>query len=528
LIDPYNLYAFEADASGTIAYVQAFRHFAHGFNLGSLPRLNAYPPYFDGQYEIYAIGSFITDLLVRLRLISSTSLPTEQSVIIYTIRHMNAFFEVGACGFIFLSTRLLKASLPVAILAGTLFALSPQLLHIDLLRIDHLIIMLLCIVIYCCLRICNGGTSRSNGMFLGVAFGSLICTKIVAVVFVVPVALTLARSLRQRHFSVCVAFLVSSLTVACLLSLRYLRHASEIIGNVVDKIQGVNEWSAVLSKRPYLYYNWDQFLPQGIWFIIATGIGFIIACRCYIQKPKAEVGLMIAGFAIYSLLGIPSLKYARGGYHLLPFLILIVVAASGCLRTSRESIKGFPTNAFFPSCFCFLCLLPATWNSFMEYRGIRLDTTRVAASIRLTRSAPRDWLIENVPQGSRVAVLINSEWANPPIQDLGYDFSPKYFNFPYLDREQSAIFLPPKFQQLEAGCDIIVINDFHRSIFDYYLRYKFQLPEVAAKWDSFYVGLEKRYTSIKFTAEYSNYGVRSVEIFIVNPAILKKNASSNR
>jgi hypothetical protein len=500
--------------------------FAHGFHFDRLPELDITPPYLDGQYLIYAGASFITDLLIKCHLIGVTVLPTDQSIVIYSIRHTNAISEVGASALIFLSARQLLRSLPVATLTGVLFALSPQMLHIDLLRIDHLILFLLCSVIYFSLSICDSNHNRALGICLGLVLGALICTKITSIAFALPAALAVGHAVRRGNLFTCIACLTAGFTTICLLSFRYLDHASAIASNFAGKVHDVNRWKAVIPTKPYTYYSWEQFSPQGHWFVITCSIAIVIGAYCWIRIPRPDMAVLLISLFVYSALGIPTLKYERGGYHLIPFILLAVVGSARYCTSLFKRKQGPFVNRVLPLSICFLCFLPATSRCLTDYRRNRLDVTRREESVLETRSAPREWMSAHVRAGARIEILVASDWANPPIQDLGYDIRATLFNFPYLDKVKSALFLPPSFRDLESSCDVVLFNDFHKSIFLHFLRDELDLPDVATRWEAFYRDLALRYPPVTFTSPYYNYQMHSVEIYVIHPQVLSSDGNA--
>jgi len=63
--------------------------------------------------------------------------------------------------------------------------------------------------------------------------------------------------------------------------MRFLPHEIQqpgfIVRTAIEKIAIVEQWSSVISKSPYLYYNVDQFLPL---------ITYVKAC-CHGRKQSA-------------------------------------------------------------------------------------------------------------------------------------------------------------------------------------------------------------------------------------------------
>ena len=158
------------------------------------------------------------------------------------------------------------------------------------------------------------------------------------------------------------------------------------------------------------------------------------------------------------------------------------------------------------------------WNAYQE---VRLENSGRAESIELTRVAPREWFIKNVPPNTRVAIFNNSDWADPPIFDLGYDFSPTLLTFPYLDAEKMGRFSPPDPDTLPQMTDVIVLNSFHRTVYLGFMR-KFGHDELALEWERFFDELGRRFPHFQFKAPTPNYFVDQIDVIVLKPVLLAR------
>ncbi len=163
-------------------------------------------------------------------------------------------------------------------------------------------------------------------------------------------------------------------------------------------------------------------------------------------------------------------------------------------------------------------LLPLhhAWDAYQE---ARLEASVRGESIKLTRIAPREWFMKNVPAKTKIAIFINSEWADPPIFDLGYDFSPTLLKFPYLDAEKMGGFLPPDPDILPQIADVIVLNSFHRTVLLGFMR-QFGHDKVAIEWERFFDELTRRFPHFQFKAPSANYFVDQVDVIVLKPALV--------
>jgi hypothetical protein len=165
-----------------------------------------------------------------------------------------------------------------------------------------------------------------------------------------------------------------------------------------------------------------------------------------------------------------------------------------------------------------MCLLPALGNVNQHYAKHRFQAINRPESIRVTRLEPRKWIQKHVPPHARLATVWH-EWAEPPIQDLGFKFVPSFLT-PALDLEQLAKFHPPSIAELEAAWDIVMVNDFYLWISqDRELR-NAGFPQNADKWPPFWKQLAKQYPMKRFTAAVPNYCVREITVYVIHPEIL--------
>ena len=524
LVDTSYLYVFEADASAHVAEARAFAEVP----VTQLPVPGVYPPYFDGLNWIYAAGYLIAKLARTIGLLDAARFPTSESLAIFAVRSVNLLAQVGSVALVFLTVAKLGGSTLLALLLSLIFLFDPQLLGIDLLRVDRVILFLFILVFSFSLEVNHGRQQLLLDVALGVSAAALVMTKITSVVFLVVPAFAylhqrIALKAPLRHVS---AFLVSLAVASALIAIRYLmlgwRDAGLLARTLFDKLSMVVEWYAVMSREPYLYYNWDVFLPLGgtfmaIFLLALAGCFWGLVCR-----KSADAGLVLFPLAVLSLLGIPAFKYERGGYVLIPLYLYVITYGVWVLRD--ELTRVFPRGRmglcisgiviaavlFFP--------LHHAWNA---YQRTRLEFSARGESIRLTRIVPREWFVKNVPATTRVAIFINSEWADPPIFDLGYDFSPALLNFPYLDADKMGRFLPPAPDTLLQIADVIVLNSFHRYTYTALMK-KYGHDKVAVEWERFFDELYRRFPHLQFKAPSPNYGVDQVDIIVLNPSLLAR------
>ena len=125
LVDTYYLYVFEADAPTTVALAQAFAE-----DVTRLPVPTVQPPYFDGQYWIYATGYLMAKAAMTFGLLDEAGFPSSQSLAIFAVRYVNLLAEIGSVALAFVTVAKLGRSTLLALLLSLVFLFDPQMLGI--------------------------------------------------------------------------------------------------------------------------------------------------------------------------------------------------------------------------------------------------------------------------------------------------------------------------------------------------------------------------------------------------------------
>lgn len=518
LLDRYYIEVFEPDAESTIQLSLAF---VDASALRGLPVPYQYPPYFDAQYIAYAVGVLLTKALLLSGSLDPSALPTQQSVAIYAIRHVNLIAHASATAVVFVTCARLAQSLTTGALLAVVFLLSPHLLYIDLMRVDRIVMFFFVVVVYLSIVLAKQRKAITVDILLGLSSAALVMTKITSIVFLSAPIVGYVYTWRlkkqsPKHVS---AFAISFVLASIFLLMRFLPHEIQkpgfIVRTAIEKIADVQRWSSVFSKTPYLYYNVDQFLPYGIIFLTAFAGSLIILIAAIVRVRDFETILVLLLFLSVSAFGVASFKYERGTYVLAPIYLYVMARAVLCVEVwqSRNTQPHFPSRLLV-LVVILLALIISLHPLLGEYRRAKAAASARTESIRITRLMARDWLRANAPKGARVAMMFSARWANPPISDLGFKINSKFFDFPYLDPRELAKYVPPEFDDIELTYDVIIINDFHKS----YLGYVMQMQghhELVSKWTAFYEELPRRYFHKRFEAGSDNYGVKAVDIYLI-------------
>ena len=149
-----------------------------------------------------------------------------------------------------------------------------------------------------------------------------------------------------------------------------------------------------------------------------------------------------------------------------------------------------------------------------EYLRLVHEADHRGESTRELRIRPREWLQSNIPSGARITVLMHSNWANPPLDDLGYAVEYRYLSFPYLDATKMLQYRPPTMEHVLSTTDAIVINSFHHNLYLQALT-NYGYTELRKDWERFFSDLRSTFPVERFEAAHANYGVNWVEIVVI-------------
>ncbi len=522
----YYEWAFEPDAWATVNHTMAFMNFIRQGTPAALLPLSNWPPYFDGAFVLQAVCGFLVTPLRDWHWLDPALLSTDRSIAIWTIRNFNMLTYIITPLPLFYIGRSLSRSNLMGIAAAMMVALCPWILDADITRVDFPNNAAYCFLLWASFAIAGGDRRWRTGAMLGLSFALFASMKITAIAlsFVPAVAVLLAVTQRRYRWSQLGIALLCFLALAPILFIRYLLHASSLISNILSKIECQAMWKNLISAKPWLYYNWDYFLPYGYMFMILCGLSLVILLTHLTRKRDRRHILLLVILGLLSLMGIPVMKYCRGGYTLVPIYMLLIAAGAGvALTTVRRRFPGQGMGIALAALFL-VCLLPALSQVTHHYIQCRTRACKRPESLRITRLEPRQWFKAHVPPHARIATVWH-EWAEPPIQDLGFKFKPSFLT-PSLDRKGLSKFAPPSFAEMEAGWDIVMVNDFYLWISqDHELR-QAGFPHLAEMWPPFWQELAKRYPMKQYTAESPNYCVREITIYVIHPEILLDPANS--
>jgi hypothetical protein len=447
----------------------------------------------------------------------------DQGLMIFTIRHTNALFNILSSIILFKILKLISLSNWLSFLITIIFVFNYQLPEMDLMRVDHVIMPLFLILSYATFALIKEPKSKYLNLTIGISLAFLIHIKFNTLIFAyIPIA-TLALLIWQKRYSIpnIWVLLISFLATSLILIVRYLIYYRSLPSVLADRATELKLWYAALYKVPYFYYNWDYFFKYGSIFLVLFIISTITIGFSLFRQFSVAGFVIFTTLIIFSALGIVSPKLDRWGIHFIPVYLWIIAMAATFWRCQLKNLPDAKLLKPFYYLMLVIALLQPSLILFENHQLIVQKAEQRAASIKITRDEPRKWFIKNAPPGTRVAYYSPHSWANPPIFDLPLDFSSQILEYPYLKTEEMAAFMPPTLNQLEASVDVIMLENFHKSGQFQGLE-EANLTNQVEAWRAFYNELDSKYQRFLFKYKYENYGINEVSIYVISPKLLNR------
>ncbi len=458
--------------------------------------------YFEGHSLIYA-------LVMRLVALVAGAPADVEMAAASTINVVNAIAHVLATVVFFAGARRLARNDVAALVLTALFALSPQIIDIDLVRIDRFMLLPLVVILHESLRITQG--DPPHGAALGAALAVIAATKITGAAFalfpVTAFVILFARTdvvTRRQLVRAAATTVAVGAPLFAVLMIRFVLHPAIFIDGLRTSYGMQMSWTSVFAFTPRFYYNVDLFLTYGAVFLILVALSFALVAARSRRDPVCL--WLILNLVIFSALGVAAFKYSRGGYHLVPLYLygmaIAVRAAADYVPKHRPAVLAATVVAL---------LIPTgvAARGFVQAAEIARQRPQ---SIAASRFAARDWIAAHFTPGARICMMGSSQWANPQLKGLGFHVTTQVFDFPYLDRATMAEFLPPRMDQLRAACDGIVFNDLHKTAYIGNFR-TFGADARLKEWQMLLEDLERAFPPQVFMAKTPAYYVSRVEVY---------------
>ena len=121
------------------------------------------------------------------------------------------------------------------------------------------------------------------------------------------------------------------------LMFRYFYHMK--IGELIDLYPEGAElffsWQTLMPWLPWSYYNYELVLGHGIEYIALYGASAAALLWFAVVRRNSEALFVVSALIFFSVYSAMTLKYQRGGYHLLPLFFAAIGLGILCVWRSR-------------------------------------------------------------------------------------------------------------------------------------------------------------------------------------------------
>jgi hypothetical protein len=303
-------------------------------------------------------------------------------------------------------------------LIGTAFAaLSPvTVAYAQIVRTDSAGTFFAMLALYLCLRVLDAPSLRNQvlaGAVIGIGVATRYFLALIAVVLVAVDAILLWQQWRQRavlrrHLGAAVAGLAAiGLAFAVATPYFFLDHETAM-RNLAFEARSTHPGADGLSPVGNFAWYLSEALPSVLGMPIAACAAFgaaLALCRRHIPE------LIVVGFVLIYLVAIslPALHWARWLIQIVPLCSLLAASVVDAVAMRLSAWLGAgPLQRWVPIgvLTAALCAAPAHDVAIMSMSAIQ-PSTRIQA---------REWIIQNLPQGTRIA----QEWYAAPLVGTGF------------------------------------------------------------------------------------------------------------
>jgi hypothetical protein len=491
-------FVVEPDFSWTL--IEIWKNFFSTFDISLLPQTAPYV-YLDGQFIAY--GAF--DGLLRLASSHIVALrsyfPNDLSYALGAALLANILAYAAACTIFYAAMYRLTGYISISVLMAIGLFLAPQMVEINMGRVDFLVTFPLMVIFYCSCVLAIGQERKRHAVVLGLALAFAATIKLNGLflgVFPAIAALAAFRftTIKQLVFFAAISF-ASFLPAYLLLMLRYFYQLTPlgIMQHYKDSVAQVSAWSWLTVGASRLYYNIDLMMGHGTAFIVlylACAAATLVIAIVHRSRPAIFLALLFAVLSVAAAAA--SLKYQRGGYHLLPvFFAVVGFGAARLLSSSAHRLVKIAAIAVGGFAFA-----SGIFYSSGIYATAVAKRKSEIIGIQLLKREPRDWLRSHVPPGTTICTQTDSSWTLPPLD--GFHVTDGPLAIAYLDPAALATSAPPGLEEVRMKCPIVMTSDSHRNFYRniFNLITKRAPADAAAKWDAFFAALNERYPPTVF------------------------------
>ena len=483
-------------------------------SLAPLSRPYAYA-YFDGQLIVNGFVGAILQGLLWVFPAKEASFPNYDAYSVAAALIVSIGSYAGACVLFYAALLRAGANVLIAAVAAIALLLSPQVLDMPLLRQDFLITLPMMVVFYCSVVIAREEQRLRHAILLGLALGFLATIKLTGPMFVgLPVFALVARwrsaltGWRQiMWFTVIALAVFAAIYVVLMARFVYYFTLAEWLALYPTGVGVLRSWKEIIPWEFSLYYNDDLVRGHGPEFIALYAVCTVACVFIALRDRDSVAAFLVLALLAYSLYSAGTMKYNRGGYHLVPLFIAVVAYTAMWLwHARRVRVLRYAALAAVA-----LVMMSSLSKSVAHY-GHRVETIReMSASLGDLWRPAQQWLKANVKTNDRICIETHSEWTLPLTAFLPVVYGP--FDYPYPDGEKLSKQEPPDDATLRQACDFLVIESYHQSGFA--LRRRMVDPANAERWAAYFRELPKRVQPVRFETSRKAWLIKWIEIYRV-------------
>lgn len=509
-------YQFDTQVFGQ--HVAQFRKALETGRLSALPTLESWPPYFDAYDVLLTVLTEATTVAGRVFSAIDQSLPTVEIQTNFWARWMSLAFHCVGMALLWLTLMRLYARPLVTLGLTTLVALAPTVIDMDLGRNDWGVLGSLCAVLYFNIRIVQGDLRRRVLIGLGVSAALIVTMKLNGPAFATLVVFSLfsIKFHRGNDIGRMGLLLVAFVIPVLVLSFRELYYLVDFLPNLMSQLADLARWSTKSPKPSWFYYSWDILESQGTVYRLLVWASVPVVLTSLARRPSLTGLFVFASFSTFLAWSlVVDYGFARGGYHLLPFFVMMMAAGFAQIEHSIRCVIGRPRLARQIAGITVAVLLTepllVVARNYAAAASLMFERT---SAVSITRTLPAEWMAKVLPRGTRVATLLGNDISLlPPIHALGFVFDRSLFtaSHDHFDLE------PPSVSALRSTADVFIVTDYQRQQLLWDLN-SLGRRDTASRWQRWFEMMRRDTPSVAFSAPRPGYYYRNLEIFVLAPA----------
>jgi hypothetical protein len=358
-----------------------------------------------------------------------------------------------------------------------------------------------------------------HAVVLGLALGALSTIKLTGPMFGLLPALAVVSRFRAaladwRHMLRFIGIaLIVFVAVYLVLMGRFVYYytLAEWLALYPAGMNAFTSWREILPWDFSLYYNDELVRGHGVEFIALYAVCTVALALVAIRERDSTAAFLVLSLIAYSLYSASTMKYARGGYHLIPlFLAVIAYTAAWLWRAQRFAPLRYAALAIIG-----LTMASSLSKSFAHYQARAENVQEVSATLGDLWRPAQQWLKANIAPSDRICIEIHSEWTLP-LNDMAAQTTYGPFAYPYTESAALSRNEPPEDAVVKAACDFIVSGGAHRFLFDWRRRH----GDVAnaERWVAYFRALPERFPRVRFETKRKVWLTQWIEIYRIKGA----------